>query len=80
MIALVLVLIFAILNNFKWDQYLFLLVYIPLIKHLIRVYKNQESRLLDAELKILALSTFALSVLLALCMIFFISDLLVNNY
>jgi 1,4-dihydroxy-2-naphthoate octaprenyltransferase len=79
-LAMVLVLIFAILSHFKWDQYLFLLVYIPLIKHLITVYKNQESRLLDPELKKLALSTFALSVLLALCMIFFISDILVNSY
>lgn len=79
-LAMVLVLIFAILNHFKWDQYLFIIIYIPLIKHLIRVFKNEESKLLDAELKKLALSTFALSILLALCVIFFISDLLVNNY
>jgi 1,4-dihydroxy-2-naphthoate octaprenyltransferase len=78
--AMVLVLIFAIIDKFHFDQYLFLLAYIPLTKHLITVYKNQEPRALDAELKKLALSTFALSILLALCMIFFISDLLVNNY
>ena len=77
--AMVLLLIFAILNHFRLDQYLFLLVYIPLIQHLIRVYKNQEPKFLDPELKVLALSTFALSLLLALCMIFFISDVLVNN-
>ena len=78
--AMALVLIFAIIDEFHFDQYLFLLAYIPLTKHLITVYKNQEPRALDAELKKLALSTFALSILLALCMIFFISDLLVNNY
>jgi 1,4-dihydroxy-2-naphthoate octaprenyltransferase len=78
--AMVLVLMFAIIDEFHFDQYLFLLAYIPLTKHLITVYKNQEPRALDVELKKLALSTFALSILLALCMIFFISDLLVNNY
>jgi 1,4-dihydroxy-2-naphthoate octaprenyltransferase len=78
--AMVLVVIFAIIDEFHFDQYLFLLAYIPLTKHLITVYKNQETKALDAELKKLALSTFALSILLALCMIFFISDLLVNNY
>jgi 1,4-dihydroxy-2-naphthoate octaprenyltransferase len=78
--AMVLVVVFALLSHFHFDQYLFLLAYIPLTKHLINVYKNQEPRLLDPELKKLALSTFALSILLALCMIFFFSDLLVNNY
>jgi 1,4-dihydroxy-2-naphthoate octaprenyltransferase len=77
--AMVLVLVFALLSHFHFDQYLFLLAYIPLTKHLINVYKNQEPKLLDPELKKLALSTFALSILLALCMIYFFSDLIVNN-
>lgn len=77
--AMVLVLLFAILSDFNFDQYLFLLAYIPLTKHLVTVYKNQEPKLLDPELKKLALSTFALSVLLALCMIFFFSDIVVNT-
>ncbi len=77
--AMILVLIFAILSDFHFDQYLFLIAYIPLVKHLITVRKNQNSKLLDPELKKVALSTFALSVLLALCMIFFFSDLIVNN-
>lgn len=76
--AMILMVVFAIRMNFRFDQYLFLLAYIPLVNHLITLYKNIEPRLLDPELKKLALSTFALSVLLALCMIFFISDLLVN--
>ncbi len=77
--AMVLVLIFAILSGFHFDQYLFLIAYIPLVKHLITVSKNQNNKLLDPELKKVALSTFVLSALLALCMIFFFSDLIVNN-
>ena len=77
--AMFLVLIFAVLNDFHFDQYLFLIAYLPLVKHLITVRKNQINKLLDPELKKVALSTFALSVLLALCMIFFFSDLIVNN-
>jgi 1,4-dihydroxy-2-naphthoate octaprenyltransferase len=77
--AMVLILIFAFLSDFHFDQYLFLLAYIPLTKHLITVYKNKDARALDPELKKVALSTFALSILLALCMIFFFSDLIVNN-
>jgi 1,4-dihydroxy-2-naphthoate octaprenyltransferase len=75
--AMILVVLFAILNNFNFDQYLFLVAYFPLTKHLITVYKNQEPRLLDPELKKLALSTFLLSVLLSLALIFFVSDLIV---
>jgi 1,4-dihydroxy-2-naphthoate octaprenyltransferase len=74
-----LVVLFAVLSNFHFDQYLFLIAYIPLVQHIITVRKNQNSKLLDPELKKVALSTFALSVLLALCMIFFFSDLIVNN-
>jgi 1,4-dihydroxy-2-naphthoate octaprenyltransferase len=77
--AMLLVLAYAIIDGFHFDQYLFLIAYFPLTKHLIRVYKNKEHRDLDPELKKLALSTFALSVLFALSMIFFFSDLLVNN-
>ena len=76
--AMVLVLIFAFLNDFHFDQYLFLLAYFPLIKHLVTVYKNKEPRDLDPELKKLALSTFALSILLAMSMIYLISDILVG--
>nr|WP_315233867.1 1,4-dihydroxy-2-naphthoate octaprenyltransferase [uncultured Flavobacterium sp.] len=78
--AMVMVLIFAILDDFHFDQYLFLLAYIPLTKHLITVYKNQNTKELDPELKKLALSTFALSVLLSLGMIYFFSDIIVNTF
>ncbi|MFC5683231.1 1,4-dihydroxy-2-naphthoate octaprenyltransferase [Flavobacterium sp. MAHUQ-51] len=67
-------------GQINFDLYLFLVAYIPLIKHLIRVSKNKEPRDLDPELKKLALSTFALSVLLSLCMIYFFSDIIVNAF
>ena len=85
---MVLVLIFAILFDyykdsdptfFNFDIYIFLIAYIPLTKHLITVYKNREPKALDPELKKLALSTFALSLLLALSIIFFFSDIVVNT-
>lgn len=77
--AMLLVLIFAILNNFQFDQYIFIVAYFPLTSHLITVYKNKDPRMLDPELKKLAISTFLLSVLLSLCLIFFLSDIIVNS-
>lgn len=77
--AMLLILIFAYLKDFHFDQYLFLLAYIPLTFHLLKVYRNKNPKELDPELKKLALSTFVLSILLSLCLIFFFSDLIVNN-
>ncbi len=78
--AMVLVLIFAILSEYRLDQYLFVLAYIPLIKHLKTVQANQNPKEFDPELKKLALSTFALSLLLALCMVSLIQDIIVNLF
>lgn len=83
--AMVLVLWFAIIFDlyrdpnpgFNFDIYFFLLAYIPLILHLKRVYDNKEHKLLDPELKKLALSTFLLSVLLSLSLIYFLSDFII---
>jgi 1,4-dihydroxy-2-naphthoate octaprenyltransferase len=78
--AMVLLIVFAIINNFAFDQYLFLVAYVPLTKHLITVFKNREPRDLDPELKKLALSTFLLALLLSLCMISLIPDVIVNLF
>lgn len=75
--AMVFILLFAILKDFNFDQYIFLAAYFPLASHLLRVKRNQDARLLDPELKQLAIATFLLSVLLSLALIFFVSDLLV---
>ncbi len=87
--AMISVIIFAIIFDFSYrdqnpeafniDIYFFLVAYIPLIMHLNRVAKNSEPKLLDPELKKLALSTFLLSVLLSLSLIYFLSDFLIFN-
>ena len=86
--AMILVLIFAIYidfnkdvepEQFNFDTYFFIVAFFPLISHLITVYKNKDSRLLDPELKKLAISTFLLSVLLSLSLIYLLSDLVVDN-
>lgn len=78
--AMVLIVLFAVLSNFKLDQYLFVLAFFPLVKHLITVYKNQDARALDPELKKLALSTFFLCILLSVCMVSLLSDIVVNLF
>ena len=78
--AMILVLEFSYFKEFNFDQYIFVLAYIPLIKHLVTVYKNKNPKELDPELKKVALSTFALSVLLSLSMIFFFQDIFVNLF
>lgn len=45
---------------------IFIIAYLPLIKHFVTVYNNKDSRLLDGELKKLALTTFLLSVLMGI--------------
>ncbi|MEO0037768.1 MAG: 1,4-dihydroxy-2-naphthoate octaprenyltransferase [Bacteroidota bacterium] len=85
--AMILMLIFALIfdfsyrdqnpGSFNFDIYFFLLAYFPIIAHLKRVAKNKEPKLLDPELKKLALSTFLLSILLSLSLIYFISDFII---
>ena len=47
-------------------QFLFILAYIPIGLHGMRVYKNQDAQLLDPELKKLALGTFLFALLFSL--------------
>jgi 1,4-dihydroxy-2-naphthoate octaprenyltransferase len=44
-------------------QFVFVLAYIPIIQHFLVVYNNKDSKLLDPELKKLALSTFLFAIL-----------------
>tara|TARA_R110001583_G_scaffold47473_2_gene148691 strand:+ start:14921 stop:15817 length:897 start_codon:yes stop_codon:yes gene_type:complete len=50
-------------------QFLFVVAYIPITKHLIVVYNNKVPKLLDPELKKLAISTFLFSILFGLGLI-----------
>lgn len=68
--SLVLMLLFAILYQFKALQYIFLIAYIPFILHLKTVAKNNVPRELDPELKKVALGTFFLSLLLCIVLQF----------
>jgi len=78
--AMALVVIFSILDEFTIGQYIYLIAFLPMIAHLTRVAKNKEPRSLDPELKKLAISTFLMSVLLALSFIYFIQDIFVQIY
>ncbi|WP_299523231.1 1,4-dihydroxy-2-naphthoate polyprenyltransferase [uncultured Lutibacter sp.] len=50
-------------------QFLFIIAYIPIYRHFIIVYKNKIPKLLDPELKKLALSTFLFSLLFGIGLI-----------
>lgn len=63
--ALLSLLIFSFLLQKEWNDLIYLFGFIPLLFHLRRVVKNSDPKLLDPELKIVALSTFAISVLFA---------------
>lgn len=62
-VSFLLLLIFTVIRYNKVYQFIFLLAYIPVFKHLSEVYKNKFPKLLDPELKKLALSTFLVSLL-----------------
>lgn len=47
-------------------QFLYIIAYVPLVKHLLFVYKNENEPLLDGELKKVALSTFLFAILFGL--------------
>lgn len=62
-IAFVCALVYFVLREVAWLQYLPLLAFIPLFFHLKKVNKNTSPPLLDPELKKVALSTFLFSIL-----------------
>ncbi|MFB9052355.1 1,4-dihydroxy-2-naphthoate octaprenyltransferase [Formosa undariae] len=64
--AMVLALVFGVLYYNSPFNLLFIVVFIPLTKHVVTVYKNDIPKDLDPELKKLALSTFFLSLLLGI--------------
>ncbi len=56
-------LLYIVLNYTQLNQFLFIIAYVPLIKHLIFVANNKVSAELDGELKVVALSTFVFALL-----------------
>ncbi|MDO5104831.1 1,4-dihydroxy-2-naphthoate polyprenyltransferase [Capnocytophaga sp.] len=62
-VAMVCMLAFSVLNfQTRW-QLLYILLFIPLIRHLLFVKHNTNLKKLDNQLKVVALSTFLLSIL-----------------
>lgn len=55
--------IFSVFAADSWSDFLYLIGFIPLFLHLKRVVENNNPMLLDPELKILALTTFFISIL-----------------
>jgi len=63
--------VYVVLNFKTYYQFLFLIAFIPLIKNLITVAKNNISEELDGELKKVALSTFLFAILFGVGNTFF---------
>lgn len=64
--AILCLVLFTVLTLESVNDFLYLPAIIPLILHLKRVVENENATLLDPELKILALSTFATAILFGL--------------
>jgi len=62
--AIILSMLFGILYYRAITNFIFVIAYIPLIIHLKVVLKIKEPQALDSQLKVLALSTFLLAILL----------------
>ena len=67
--AFVMALLFASFTYQSPWQFLFIIAFIPIFKHLLTVYKTKDLKNLDPELKKLALSTFLFSLLFGLGLI-----------
>ncbi len=64
--AFLLALLYVTFHYNAPQQFLFIIAFIPIAIHLNTVYKNTDAKLLDPELKKLALSTFLFAILFSL--------------
>jgi len=64
--SFVCVVLYTVLKFQSPIQFLFVIAYIPLVKHVLFVVKNKEESALDGELKKVALSTFLFGILFGL--------------
>lgn len=67
--ALFCMVVYSVITSQELNDFIYLIAFIPLVFHLQRVVNNQEPQRLDPELKIVALSTFGISFLFALGLI-----------
>lgn len=61
--SLLFALLYTSITLYSPLQYVYIIAYIPLIKHLYFVYKNNQESELDGQLKVVALSTFLFALL-----------------
>jgi len=61
--SFLLALLYTAINFKSVYQFLFVIAYVPIFKHLMVVYRNKNPKELDPELKKLALSTFLFAIL-----------------
>ena len=66
LLAIFISLLFALFYYTSPFNLIFLVAFIPLIGHIKTVLKNKEPKLLDSQLKVLALTTFVFSILLGI--------------
>ncbi|TJY33894.1 1,4-dihydroxy-2-naphthoate octaprenyltransferase [Pontimicrobium aquaticum] len=64
--AIVFSLLFGVLYYRTLSNFMFVIAFIPLVTHLLAVIKAKEAKSLDPQLKVLALSTFLLAILLGI--------------
>jgi 1,4-dihydroxy-2-naphthoate octaprenyltransferase len=64
--AFLLTLLYVTFHYQKPEQFLFVIAFIPIGYHLNTVFRNKDSKLLDPELKKLALSTFLFAILFSI--------------
>ncbi len=67
--SFLLALLYVMLHYNSPKQFLFIIAFIPIFRHLYTVYKTKEAKNLDPELKKLALSTFLFALLFGLGLI-----------
>ncbi len=64
--AFILALLYVMLHYTSPIQLIFVIAFIPIFMHLYTVYKNKDTKMLDPELKKLALTTFLFAILFGL--------------
>jgi capsular polysaccharide biosynthesis protein len=68
--SFLLALLYNVIHFKSGFQFLFLIAYVPVFKHVVLVYNNKDPKELDPELKKLALSTFLFALLFGIGLIF----------
>lgn len=68
--ALLALIVYGVYANMVWYKFFFIMAYIPLLKHLLFVRNNTVPRELDTQMKVVAMTTFLISVLFSLALIF----------